>query len=184
MRIIIDIQGCQSEGSRNRGIGRYSFNLISSLIRFYPDNEYILFANSSLIDISSDFLQFIYDYDGLKLDKDDFTKRRRVQTQIPVYLRCQARRANGEQCTRKKKDNMCYCGTHDKNRPHGVIDITNNENKLKKIEVRLQEINGILYYIDNFNNIYKTEDIVSNVVNPKVILNYINKNGKYSILNN
>ena len=63
MRIIIDIQGCQSEGSRNRGIGRYSLNLISSLIQFYPDNEYILLANSSLIDISSDFLEFIYSKD-------------------------------------------------------------------------------------------------------------------------
>ena len=63
MRIIIDIQGCQSEGSRNRGIGRYSVNLINSLIRFYPYHEYILLANSSLIDVSSDFIQFIYSED-------------------------------------------------------------------------------------------------------------------------
>ena len=56
MRIVIDIQGCQSEGSRSRGIGRYSLNLIKNLIHYFPDNEYILFANSSLYDLRSEFL--------------------------------------------------------------------------------------------------------------------------------
>ena len=63
IRIIIDLQGFQREGNRIRGIGRYSVNLINSLIRFYPYHEYILLANSSLIDVSSDFLQFIYSED-------------------------------------------------------------------------------------------------------------------------
>ena len=54
-------------------------------------------------------------------------------------------RANGEQCTRKKDDND-YCGTHDKNRPHGVIsDQIKTEEKLNKVEVFIQDINGILY---------------------------------------
>ena len=30
MRIIIDLQGCQSDGHRVRGIGRYSLSLIKS----------------------------------------------------------------------------------------------------------------------------------------------------------
>ncbi len=55
MRIIIDIQGCQSEGSRCRGIGRYSLSLVKSLIHNYPDYEYILFANSALYDLTTDF---------------------------------------------------------------------------------------------------------------------------------
>ena len=41
MRILIDIQGCQSDGSRFRGIGRYSRSLIKSLITNYPQHEYI-----------------------------------------------------------------------------------------------------------------------------------------------
>ena len=45
MRILIDIQGCQSDGSRFRGIGRYSRCLVKSLITNYPQHEYILFAN-------------------------------------------------------------------------------------------------------------------------------------------
>ena len=55
MRIVIDLQGCQSEGSRMRGIGRYSAALIKALIKNQPDNQYILFANSSLRDLRDDF---------------------------------------------------------------------------------------------------------------------------------
>ena len=133
----------------------------------------------------SDFLKFIYDYNNLTLDKDDFSKRKRIKSHVPHYLRCMAKRANGEQCTRKKKDDSCYCGTHDKNRPHGVVDKDDeNDVKLKKMEVRLQDINGILYYIDKFNNIYKTDDIIENKVNPSNIAKYkINDEGNYIILN-
>ena len=55
MRIAIDIQGIQSIGSRRRGIGRYSRELITNMINEYSDNEYVLVANSSLMDIRSDF---------------------------------------------------------------------------------------------------------------------------------
>ena len=61
----------------------------------------------------------------------------------------------------QKKDDSNFCGTHDKNRPHGVINDINTEQALNKI-VWIQEINGIHYYIDDFNNIYKTEDILEN----------------------
>ena len=133
----------------------------------------------------SDFLKFIYDYNNLTLEKDDFSKRKRIKSHVPHYLRCMAKRANGEQCTRKKKDDSCYCGTHDKNRPHGVVDKDDeNDVKLKKMEVRLQDINGILYYIDKFNNIYKTDDIIENKVNPSIIAKYkIDDEGNYVILN-
>ena len=45
-----------------------------------------------------------------------------------------------------------------------------------------QEINGILYYIDNNNNIYKSEEIISNKINPNVIAKYKEEDGVYSIL--
>ena len=46
-----------------------------------------------------------------------------------------------------------------------------------------QEINGILYYIDDFGNIYKSEEIISNKGNPNVIAKYTLENGIYSIIN-
>ena len=153
--------------------------------RFKADIKSWVEENESMnFDSKSDLLKFIYDYNALTLEKEDFSKRKRVKSFVPHYLRCNAKRANGEQCTRKKKDDSCYCGTHDKNRPHGVIE--NNgveEPKLTKLSVWSQEINGILYYIDNFNNIYKTEDIICNKINPDVIARYCLNDGKYTILN-
>ena len=131
----------------------------------------------------SELLKFIYDYNSLTLEKEDFSKRKRVKSFVPHYLRCNAKRANGEQCTRKKKDDSCYCGTHDKNRPHGVIVCGEcKEEKLTKMAVWLQEINGILYYIDNYNNVYKSEEIISNKVNPNIIAKYKLEEGVYTIL--
>ena len=52
--------------------------------------------------------------------------------------------------------------------------------KLKKLQF-VQEINGILYYIDEYKNIYKTEDIISNEINPDVIARYDLNDGNYTI---
>ena len=54
-------------------------------------------------DIFSEIRNFIKTYDSLNLTKEDFCKRKRSKTIVPIYLRCCAKRANGEQCTRKKK---------------------------------------------------------------------------------
>lgn len=130
----------------------------------------------------NDILNFIYDYEKLSLKKDDFSKRKRIKSFVPHYLRCHAKRADCEQCTRKKKDDSSYCGTHFKNRPHGEIDKNIDDIALKKREVWLQDINGIMYYIDKFNNVYKTEDILTNIINPKIIYKYkINSDNSYII---
>ena len=55
MRIAIDLQGLQSEGSRTRGIGRYSFEIIRNIIKYGEGNEYFLIANGALKDLRSQF---------------------------------------------------------------------------------------------------------------------------------
>ena len=55
MRIAIDIQGIQSDGSRNRGIGRYSLQIIRNLINQYSEVDFILVANSSLYNVKDKF---------------------------------------------------------------------------------------------------------------------------------
>ena len=55
MRIAIDLQGFQSEGSRKRGIGRYSYEIISNILQNHHSNEYILVANSVLKDVRNEF---------------------------------------------------------------------------------------------------------------------------------
>lgn len=47
--------------------------------------------------------KFVYEYEKLKMTKDDFMKRKRVKNMVPSQQRCLAKRANGEQCTRKKR---------------------------------------------------------------------------------
>jgi hypothetical protein len=123
-------------------------------------------------------LQYIYDYERLSLVKDDFMKRKRVKNVVPFFDRCCAKRANGEQCTRRKKEECGYCGTHMKGTPHGIVD-DQEENKplTQKIEVWAQDIQGIIYYIDKTGNVYQAEDIISNKVNPKIIAKYV-KNGE------
>jgi hypothetical protein len=130
----------------------------------------------------NNLLQYIYDYDRLVLTKDDFMKRKRVKNAVPYCDRCGAKRANGEQCTRRKKDGDEYCGTHMKGTPHGVVD-TQEDNKptTQKVEVWAQDIQGIVYYIDKNMNVYQAEDIVSNKTNPKLIAKYVKNGDVYSI---
>jgi hypothetical protein len=131
----------------------------------------------------SQLVQYIYDYERLALTKEDFMKRKRVKNVVHLSDRCCAKRANGEQCTRRRKDTTTeYCGTHLKGTPHGICDL---EHEVKpqgqKIEVWAQDIQGIIYYIDKNNNVYQAEDIMYSKVNPKVIAKYVKVADVYSI---
>jgi hypothetical protein len=126
-------------------------------------------------------LQYIYDYERLTFVKEDFQKRKRVKNFVPIFDRCCAKRASMEQCTRRKKDGFEYCGTHLKGTTHGIITHNETVQSTQKIEVYVQDIQGIIYYIDSANNVYKTEDIISNKVNPQVIAKYVKDGDNYSI---
>jgi hypothetical protein len=120
-------------------------------------------------------LQFIYDYERLGFAKEDFMKRKRVKNVVHLFDRCCAKRSNGEQCTRRKKNpEDMFCGTHMKGCPHGIVEEDNEEETAGKesnlkVEVWAQEICGIVYYIDKVGNVYQTEDIIANKINPNVI---------------
>lgn len=127
-------------------------------------------------------VQFVCDYDRLNLTKEDFMKRKRVKNSVNLSDRCCAKRATGEQCTRRRKTGDTYCGTHLKGTPHGICE-ENDDNKPQgyKIEVWAQDIKGIMYYIDKNFNVYQAEDIVSNNTNPKIIAKYVKNGDVYSI---
>jgi hypothetical protein len=127
-------------------------------------------------------MQYIYDYDRLTFGKEDFMKRKRVKNVVPFFDRCCAKRANDEQCTRRKKEGSEYCGTHMKGSPHGIMDLqSENKPNFQKIEVWAQDIQGIIYYIDKIGNVYQAEDIVVNKTNPKIIAKYLKIGDTYSI---
>lgn len=134
-------------------------------------------------DITSEFMKFVYDFNGIELNKEDFQKRKRVKNLVPEPDRCIGKRASGERCTRHRKGENTLCGTHIKGTPHGIINQENTQLKSKKkIEVWAQEIKGIHYYIDDSNNVYKPEDILSNKSNPSVIASWcLTNQGEYII---
>ena len=125
---------------------------------------------------ANDLCEYIYEYERLVVSKDDLTKRKRVQNDVPASNRCIAKRANTEQCTRRKKEGCDYCGTHAKGTPNGSFQTIQNASR--KLEVVAQVINGIVYYIDQFNNVYDTSDILNNIENPRIIASFIKENNQ------
>ena len=123
-----------------------------------------LHNNSQLTSI----VGFVYDYDRLVLCKEDFMKRKRVKNAVHLSDRCGAKRASCEQCTRRKKEGYEYCGTHLKGRPYGVLEAEPKSTDTK-LEVWLEDINGVHQYTDKEGNIYSSEDILQKVTFPRII---------------
>ena len=133
----------------------------------------------------SRLLMYVYEYNRLSLGKEDFMKRKRNKVGINTCERCTAKRSNGEQCTRRKKTGHEFCGTHTKGIPHGVCEVTNIilVPTMNKIEVRVQDINGIMYFIDTNDNVYQTEDVLMEKKNPKIIGRCVkNDDGEFEVM--
>ena len=114
-----------------------------ALREWMTNNEMKVVTNTN-IDATGDFMRYLYDYTKLELTSDDFKRRKRVTNTIPLSERCIAKRACGDQCTRRKKEGHTYCGTHIKGAPHGIVE-KNEVNTLKKvkIDIHVEEIKGI-----------------------------------------
>ncbi len=134
---------------------------------------------------ANELLSFIFAYEQIDFSKEDFEKRKRVKNVVPVCERCNAKRADNTQCSRKRREGSVFCGTHIKGTPHGVFsndDDSVGVSQSKQVQVTAQEINGIIYYIDSIENVYKMEDVLSNKTNPGIIAKYVkNMDGSYSI---
>jgi hypothetical protein len=165
-------------------IERYNQGFKDDIKEWFNDNKYRVVSTNDQEKLS-ELLQYIYDYNNFQVDKEDFQKRKRTKNSISHFERCTAKRANGEQCTRRKKENSSFCGTHIKGTPHGVqtcVEVSSVNTK--KVEVWIQEIKGINYYIDAENNVYRPDDIIGNKTNPSIIAKWtLNDEGKYCIPN-
>ena len=120
-------------------------------------------------------LQYLYDYQPLEFNKEDFQKRKRIKNIVPFYDRCCALRANKQQCTRRKKKDEKFCGTHIKGIPHGELTEVQQKKTHNLKTVFAQEIKGIVYWIDDENNVYDNQDVYNNKDNPKIIAKYEKK---------
>ena len=159
---------------------------ISEYLRNYKDSIKNKLINSHIEkETLMEIIQYVFDYENLILTSDDFSKRKRTKNVVPLHDRCIALRSSGEQCTRRKRDGCNFCGTHIKGSPNGIYEekYDNSVNIGQKIEIYTQEIHGILYYIDNDNNVYDMNDIMRNEQSPKVIMKYEkNEEGIYKLI--
>ena len=127
----------------------------------------------------------MYEIPHFTIDKTDLQKRKRIKNSVPFHERCRAKKANDVQCTRRKKTDCDFCGTHIKGIPHGEISNDTEESKEAatiKVQVWVEEIGGIIYHLDSKGNVYDPQDIYENIQNPKVIARYIKNDEEYKIL--
>lgn len=104
---------------------------------------------------------YISNYARLSWIDDDFSKRKRIKNHVPEYDRCGARRADGCQCTRRKKGTNTYCGTHLKGIPHGEVQ-QETITQYKKIELTvIPDSRGISHYVDNSGKQYPAEMVLN-----------------------
>jgi hypothetical protein len=118
-------------------------------------------------------------YEPTLLNRNDFVKRNRLKNSIPMEERCIAKSAKNDQCTRRRKDGHTCCGTHSKGVPHGLMNA--EEVKTSQKEIWVEEIHGILYYLDQEKNVYKTEDVEKKMVNPSIIATWTKVGAEYTL---
>lgn len=101
--------------------------------------------------------------------------RRKNNLNLPPEERCLGRKADGQQCTRRKRDNSCYCGSHMKKLPCGHINdgqliipkekgkrgrkkkTCESEHRKKFIEAWIDPQLGSKFLIDKNNFVYKND---------------------------
>jgi 3D (Asp-Asp-Asp) domain-containing protein len=87
---------------------------------------------------------------------------------------CIAKKINGKQCAKKNNNKSEFCGTHIKSAPYGCISNSieekNNDLITETLEVKTVIEKGIVYFVDKYNNVYYTEDIMQGINNPRIIV--------------
>ena len=91
---------------------RLTLKLTNYVCKFKDDIKSELLKMDFDKEKMSDLLNYLYEYEQIPISKADFLKRKRVKNAIPNKNRCNAKKAGGDQCTRRRKDNCLYCGTH------------------------------------------------------------------------
>ncbi len=131
------------------------------------------------------FNEFVDNYDSFKISSTTPPIPTPIITNkksIPDQFRCNAKRLNNEQCTRRRNKISIFCGTHCKAQPFGLFDsILTQENIKHTILVYTRDIQGIVFHLDMNGNVYNTEDIMNNIEDPRIIGKVLLVNNVYTI---
>ena len=116
----------------------------------------------STLDLNSQYdsvISYIINYKLLNLQKEDFNKRKRNKNIVNDCEKCKAKRSNGEQCSRRRREGFDFCGTHCKGTPYGVVGESVVTSK-RKIVLDGVDKDGIITYFDNDGNEYPMEELL------------------------
>ena len=101
---------------------------------------------------------------------------------------CRALSAGGLRCTRRvnKASTNGLCGTHMRSTPHGTVHEPGStappSDGWAKSEVRVQEVCGINYYVDDDGNVYDPRDVVGQCTAPRIVGKWVHMgNERYRI---
>ena len=134
-------------------------------------------------EVKIEFAEKVQNYGNLLYNADDLSSSKRKQNTIPMKNRCMATKIDGLRCTRKMKDGNQFCGLHLKSSGQ-CIPVDAKGDAQQQREIFTQDINGIIYYLDNYNNVYKMDDVLRNDENPGVIAKYTKSGETYNIIFN
>jgi GTPase Era involved in 16S rRNA processing len=159
----------------NEKINNYMISFKTNIRKKIDDLDIDLSKNKQVCEL----ILFIMDYENVVIEQEDIilsqTKKykKKQSTLISDVDRCCAKKINDEQCSRKKKVGYEYCGSHIKATPFGCCDNNLEEPLNQKIQISMEDIQGIIYYVDKNGNVYHPQDIVNNILNPRIISKYI-----------
>ena len=102
-------------------------------------------------------------------------KKRKKNRILDKNELCMAKKADGHQCTRRRKDGKEYCGKHLNNLKFGRIDDDDKYNDTSKyIKTTQEKIDGVDYLVDSNNVVYSFDKnnptIIGSKVNGKLVL--------------
>ena len=100
------------------------------------------------------------------------TGKKRKKKVVKSENLCMARKQDGNQCTRRRKDDCEYCGKHIKNRRYGRVDDNSSIDKLADddnyIMTWIENFEGIEYLVDSNNIVYTKNVDCPTIVGKKI----------------
>ena len=120
-----------------------------------PKNKHPIsdFVHELITNIASN-----YDIPAIKLmEMVDYTKLNSLISATEPKVKagiCQARKQDGQRCTRKSKENSKFCGKHIHSQKYGCVNVE-AEDTPPTISLTIEESNGDKYLVDSSNIVYQ-----------------------------
>ena len=147
---------------------------VDDYLKFKEDIKNCIVSKNEKCDISelqNELIKFVYEYEKLNLDKEDLQNAKELKI---LFLTMKDAVQSGRIMSNVQEGKMEKCfAEHILKVLLTEFSIANMKKPSKKVvEVTVQDIKGIVYYIDEENNVYN-RDVIANKKNPRVIAKWV-----------